>query len=118
MNISIILLFTATVLCGHGWAIIAYSGYAVPRGWRVGTWYAAEFSWLQGIAYVAIIGSLIFGYLAFGWWAPIVVVVIGNIVTRILLATARESAQIIAPIVVFFLGILSIVLWTILPGGS
>lgn len=79
MTISLALLITATVMCGLGWAMIAYSGYATLRGWRIGAWYAADFSWLQGIAYLAIIGGLVFGYLAFGWWALIIVLVVGNI---------------------------------------
>lgn len=118
MPISIVVLLIAIMMCGHAWAIIAYSGYAAPRGWRVGAWYAAEFSWLQGIAYLAIIGALVLGYLAFGWWGPIVVVIIGNVVTRILLASVRESSQLVAPLVVFVLGITSLFIWTSLPGGS
>ena len=118
MTISLALLITATVMCGLGWAMIAYSGYATLRGWRIGAWYAADFSWLQGIAYLAIIGGLVFGYLAFGWWALIIVLVVGNILTRILLAAARENTQMVAPLAVLLFGIACVVLWMLQPGGS
>lgn len=98
--------------------MIAYSGYAMPRGWRIGELYAADFSWLQGIAYLAILGSLVFGYLAAGWLGPIVVLVLGNVLTRALLPIAKESSQIIAPTAVLLFGIACIVVWLLSRSGS
>ena len=94
---SIALLTCATVLCGLGWSMIAYSGYASQRGWPIGEFYAEEISLLQGIAYLAMIAALCFGYAAFGWWSVIVLVIRGNIMTRLLLVAARENTQLIAP---------------------
>lgn len=110
-SLQLILLIAAVALCGFGWAMIAYSGYAMPRGWRVGAWYFAGFSWLQGIAYIALLASLIFGYLAVGWWGPIVVLIGGNILTRLVLPTAKESTQLIAPVAVLFLGAACTFVW-------
>lgn len=110
---QLMLLVTATAWCGFGWAMIAYSGYATPRGWRVGALYFADFSWLQGIAYLALFGSLIFGFLAVGWWGPIAVLLGGNILSRLLLPAAKESTQIIAPAAVLLLGVVCPVVWLV-----
>ncbi|MBS7350292.1 MAG: hypothetical protein KIG95_09100 [Comamonas sp.] len=110
-SLQLILLIAAVALCGSGWAMIAYSGYATQRGWRGGAWYFAGFSWLQGIAYIALVGSLIFGYLAVGWWGPIAALLGGNIFTRLFLPTAKESTQLIAPIAVILLGVVCAVAW-------
>ena len=42
--------------CGLGWGIIAYSGYAASKGQVCGAWFAGDFSLLQGVGYVAILG--------------------------------------------------------------
>lgn len=116
--LHLILLTTAAALCGFGGAMIAYSGYALPRGWRVGRLYVTDFSWLQGIAYLAILGSLVFGHLAVGWWGVIVVLVMGNILTRVLLPSAGEKTQVIAPPAVLLLGIACVVVWLLPRSGS
>jgi hypothetical protein len=92
------------------WSIIAYSSYALKHDLPVGGLYNAEFSWLQGIAYLTIIGGFVFGFIACGWWGLVAVLVIGNIITRILFFTAREYTQIIAPCIVLLSVIICVVL--------
>lgn len=110
-QLELMLHVTDTALCGFGWAMIAYSGFATPRGCRVGASYFADFSWLQGIAYLALFGSLIFGFLAVGWWRPTAMLLAGNILSRRLLPVAEESTQTIVPVAVLLLGIACLAVW-------
>ena len=91
--------------------MIAYAGYARPRGLPTGALYASDFSWLQGVAYLAMLCALVLGFLATGWWGPIVVLVGGNVVTRVLLPAAKQNAQFIAPCAVLVLAIVCAVAW-------
>jgi hypothetical protein len=43
MEITKLAIFCLTA--GFGWAIIAYEGYAAPRGWSVGALLTGPFSW-------------------------------------------------------------------------
>lgn len=109
-GMDLTLLLAATVLCGFAWAMIAYEGYATPRGLPVGALYIADFSWLQGVAYLAILCGLVFGYIATGWWGLIVVLVGGNLVTRLTLPTAKEKTQIIAPGAIVLLAVVCLII--------
>lgn len=110
-GMELTLLLGATTLCGFAWAVIAYEGYASPRGLPVGALYVADFSWLQGVAYLTILCGLVFGYIATGWWGPIVVFIGGNLVTRLTLHAAKESTQIIAPGASVLLVIACVTIW-------
>ena len=105
------LLAAATALCGFGWAMIAYAGYAGSHDLPTGTLYAADFSWLQGIAYLAMLFGLVLGFFATGWWGPIVVFGGGNIFTRLLLPSAKKNTQVIAPWAVVILAIVCAAIW-------
>jgi hypothetical protein len=94
MAIASLAIFSLTA--GFGWAIIAYEGYATPRGWPIGAWLAGPFSWLQGIAYVALIGAVVASIYAGAWWHAVVVVVAANICVRLLFPIAGPRAQVVA----------------------
>lgn len=87
---------------GFGWAIIAYAGYATPRGWPVGAWLAGAFSWLQGLAYVALIGSVIGSAYSGAWWHALVVIVAANIFVRLLFPALGPRSQIVSSLGVLF----------------
>lgn len=108
---GVTLLLAAASLCGFGWAMIAYAGYARPRGLPTRALYATDFSWLQGVAYLAMLCGLVLGFLAAGWWGPIVVLVGGNVVTRLLLPSAKQNTQVIAPGAVVVLAIVCAFVW-------
>lgn len=55
--------------------------------------------------------SFILGFFATGWLGPIVVLVGGNIVARLLLPWAKQNTQIIAPGAVLVIAIVCIVVW-------
>lgn len=82
--------------CGAGWLTIAYAGYANVRGWSVGAWFAADFSWLQGLAYLALIGAPVIALIRGAWWVPVVVLLVGNVLVRVVLPVFRAQSQFIA----------------------
>lgn len=92
MEIAKLIVFTLTA--GFGWAIIAYAGYANPRGWPVGGWLAGDFSWLQGLAYVALLGAVAASVYAGAWWHSIVVVAAANVFVKALFPIAGPRAQV------------------------
>lgn len=101
-----------TLTAGFGWLIIAYEGYANMRGWPVGAWLSGHFSWLQGIAYVALIVSVILSFVAVAWWAPAVVLIAGNILVRVMLPILKTKSQVVATVGVFVGLLLSVsVVW-------
>jgi len=87
---------------GFGWAIIAYAGYANPRCWPVGAWLAGDFSWLQGLAYVALIGAVIASAYSGAWWHALIVIVAANIFVRLLFPAFGPRSQIVSTLGVFF----------------
>ena len=92
MEIARFVVFVLTA--GSGWAIISYAGYANPRGWPVGAWLASDFSWLQGLAYVALVGGVAVSAYVGAWWHAIVVVLVANVFVRVLFPIAGPRAQI------------------------
>jgi len=94
MEITRFIVFALTA--GFSWTIIAYAGYANPRGWPVGAWLAGNFSWLQGLAYIALVGAVAASVYTGDWWHAIVVLVSSNIITRVLLSTAGPLSQIVS----------------------
>ncbi len=48
---------------------IAYEGFAGPRGWPVGKWFAQSDSWLKVTAFLGSILVLWKAWFLFGWWA-------------------------------------------------
>lgn len=101
-----------TLTASFGWLIIAYEGYANKHGWTVGAWLSGPFSWLQGIAYIALIVSVILSFVKVAWWAPVVVLIAGNILARIMLSTLKAKSQIVSIVGVFVSLLLSIfVVW-------
>lgn len=93
-EIANIAVLTATV--GFGWAIIAYSGYANLRGWTVGSWFAGDFSWLQGLAYLALVGGVALSTIVGAWWHAIVVLLGAFILVRILFSFFGPRSQVVA----------------------
>lgn len=110
MTIDIVVL---TATCGFGWLLIAYEGYARPRGWPVGGWLAGDFSWLQGLAYIGIIGTVVLSFVVSAWWAAIIVIVGANILARLFLPIFKAQSQIIG-MLGLFAGLVAsgIVAWT------
>ena len=94
MEIARVIILSLTA--GFGWVIIAYEGYAYPRGWPVGAWLVGPFSWLQGLAYVALVGAIVASVFAGAWWHAIVVVIAANICVRLLYPIAGPRAQVVA----------------------
>ena len=92
MEIARVIVFSLTA--GFGWAIIAYSGYANPRGWPVGSWLARDFSWLQGLAYIAVAVAVAASIYAGVWWHGIIVLVAANVFVRILFPMVGPRAQV------------------------
>jgi len=92
MEIARLVVFALTA--GFGWAIIAYAGYANPRGWPVGAWLASDFSWLQGLAYVALVGAIAASAYAGAWWHALIVVVAANVFVRVLFPIAGPRSQV------------------------
>lgn len=87
--------------CGLGWGIIAYSGYAASKGQVCGAWFAGDFSLLQGVGYVAILGSLIIAPIVGPWWHLVVVLLAGNILARVLFAVMGAKVQALLALGVF-----------------
>jgi len=110
-----VLAFSLTILtltASFGWLIIAYEGYANMRGWPVGTWLSGPFSWLQGVAYIALIESAILSFIAIAWWAPALVLIVGNILVRIMLPAMKTKSQVVATVGVFVGLLLSVfIVW-------
>ena len=79
---------------GFGWAVIAYAGYAQPRGWSVGSWLASDFSWLQGLAYLAIVASITVSIYTGAWWHAFVVIIFANLLVRTLFPLCGPKSQI------------------------
>jgi|GEM_PF-2809429 len=96
MTLTLIETLILTVTCGAGWLTIAYSGYANARGWPVGAWLAGDFSWLQGLAYFALIGAPLIAFARGPWWVAVIVLAAGNILVRFVLPTFRAQSQFIA----------------------
>jgi len=86
------------VTCACGWTIIAYEGYAHPRGWPIGSWMSGNFSWLQGIGYLGILESIVISFIIADWWTPIIIIIGGNILVRIALPVFKAKAQIVATV--------------------
>ncbi|WP_340106347.1 hypothetical protein [Rhodohalobacter sp. 8-1] len=104
----IILILTAS----FGWLTIAYEGYANMHGLTVGSWLSGPFTWFQGIAYIALIVSVILSFFTVAWWAPAVVLIAGNILVRIMLPTMKANSQIVAMVGVFVGLLLSVfIVW-------
>lgn len=105
-------LATFFLTAGFGWAAIAYEGYAAPRGWPVGAWLAGPFSWLQGLAYVALIGAIFASVFAGAWWHAILVIVFANICVRLLFSIAGPRAQVVASLgILVGLPLSAVMLW-------
>lgn len=96
VNLSIL-----TLTCAFGWTIIAYEGYARQRAWPVGNLFAGNFSWVQGVAYIAIIGAAIISFIVTSWWGPILVIVVANLLVRIQFSIFKSKSPILATVGVF-----------------
>ena len=79
--------------CAMGSGVIAYDGYARLKGLPAGTMFASDISQIQTFAWIAIIISLIVAPIAGPWWHLPVVLVAGNILTRILFAALGTFVQ-------------------------
>ena len=99
MEIFKIIVFSVTA--GLGWSIIAYEGYASPRGWPVGAWLTGAFSWLQAIAYIALLGAVAASVYVGAWWHAFIVVFAANIFVRVLFPITGPQAQVISALGVF-----------------
>ncbi len=86
-----------TGTCAMGSGVIAYDGYARLKGLPSGEMFSADLSQVQAFGWIAIIGSLIIAPLLGPWWHFLVVLIGGNILTRILFASFGAFAQ---PVVV------------------
>lgn len=84
-----------TATCGFGWLLIAYEGYARPRGLPVGAWLSGDFSWLQGLAYIGIVGAVVLSFFVSVWWTAAVVIVGANILARAILRIFKARSQIL-----------------------
>ena len=101
-EMEIVKLAVFALTAGFGWSIIAYAGYANPRGWPVGEWLAGDFSWLQSLAYVALIGAVIASAYSGAWWYALVVIVAANIFVRLLFPALGPRSQIASSLGVLF----------------
>ena len=111
MEITRLIVFSLTA--GFGWSIIAYAGYANPRGWPVGAWLASDFSWLQGLAYVAVVGAVAASAYSGAWWHAIIVVVAANVFVRVLFPVAGPKAQVVSMLgVVIGIPLSAVLLWS------
>lgn len=110
MGITRLVVFALTA--GFGWAVIAYAGYANQRGWPVGAWLAGNFSWLQGLAYVALLGAIAAAAYVGAWWHAIVVVIAANAFVRGLFPVAGPRAQVASAVgVVVGIPLSAVMLW-------
>jgi hypothetical protein len=64
--------------------------------WRTGRWFAADFSLLQGLAYLLIVAAPTLAVLHGRWWHAIVVLLAANVLTRVLLSAFKERTQLVA----------------------
>lgn len=81
------------ITAGFGWAVVSYAGYANLRGWPIGAWFARDFSWLQGFAYLAIAGSVVASIYSGAWWHAIAVLALANIFVRMLFPLLGPKSQ-------------------------
>lgn len=103
------LIVASVVLCGAGIAIISYRGVARLYYLPMGRQYSADFSLLQGIAYIAIIGSLYAGFITSRWYGLAAVLIGGHIFSVSLISLTRHKTQTIAPIALVLAAILTII---------
>jgi hypothetical protein len=112
LEVEITRLIVFTLTAGFGWSIIAYAGYANTRGWPVGAWLAGDFSWLQGLAYLALVGAVAAAAYSGAWWHAIIVVVAANLVVRVLFPMAGPQAQVVSTLgVVIGIPLSVVLLW-------
>jgi len=95
MSPNVLDIIILTVTCGCGWLLIAYEGYAIPRGLTVGAWLAGDFSWLQGLAYVGIVGAVVLSFIVSVWWTAVIVIVGANVLARVILPIFKAQSQIV-----------------------
>jgi hypothetical protein len=93
--ISVIVLCFTTAA---GWGVIAYSGFAGPRGLPVGALLAEQYSWLQGLAYLVLLGSIAATFSVGSWWLPLLVIISANLIVRLLFRAAGPTSQYICAI--------------------
>jgi hypothetical protein len=82
--------------CGAGWLTIAYSGYALSRGWICGVWFSNPVSLLHGLAYLALFGARIIASVRGHWWTGAVIFAVANILVRIVLPVFRRRVPFVA----------------------
>jgi hypothetical protein len=105
-----------TATCAMGWGVIAYDGYARLKGLPTGAMFASEISQIQAFAWIAIIISLVVAPIVGSWWHLFVVLIGGNILTRILFAALGAYVQPLVAIGTFVM--LVVTGWRFWPQGG
>ena len=93
LDLLSIAIFTLTGTMGSG--VIAYAGYANLKGLPAGAIFAKDFSFLQGLAWLALIGSIVAAWYFGAWWHALAVLLVANILTRLLFAAFAPQVQIL-----------------------
>ena len=101
--------------CAMGSGVIAYDGYARLKGLPAGDMFSGPISQIQALAWIAIIASLIIAPVFGPWWHLPVVLVAGNILTRIVFASFGTFAQPVVAVGTFIM--LIVTGWRFWPMG-
>ena len=101
--------------CAMGSGVIAYDGYARLKGLPAGAMFASDISQIQAFAWIAIIVSLVIAPIVGPWWHLLVVLIGGNLLTRILFATFGAYVQPLVAIGTFVM--LIVTGWRFWPQG-
>ena len=74
---------------------VAYDSMAQSKGWPAGEILSKDASFPKIVAFITILWVLGKSFMVFQWWSPIVILILGWILSFILTITLKKNVQLI-----------------------